>query len=126
MPAFGHQFMSRTVETHQRGVAIWYFKVDGGLVAGGAATTNGLLIGSQHGTITENGPGDYTITLNIPGQSFYSAQATSLTADANCTAEVLVDGTSITVKQTDLAVPGALADADFWLALHTSYAPDAT
>ena len=127
MPKFGHQFMSRPVETHHRGVAIFYVKLDGSAVAGGAATTNGLDAGAaQHMTVTENGDGDYTFTLNKPGQRFVSLQACSISDDALCTAAQVVDGTSCRVKQTTASTGAALADADFYLEIHCQYVADLT
>lgn len=123
---FGHSFMARNVETHQRGVAVFYFKVDGSAVAGGSSTVNGLSIGYQHGVITENGDGDYTIVLNIAGQQFMSVQVTSITDAAVCTVAQVTDGLSFRVKQTTAADGVALADADFWVACHVSYVPDLT
>jgi hypothetical protein len=119
-------FMTREVVTHQRGVVNMYAKVDGSAVAGGTDTINGLDIGAaQHMTISENGDGDYTLTLTNPGQRFVGLFATSITDDANCTCSIGTDGTSATVKQTDLAA-AALADGDFFLMMAVSHAADAT
>ena len=104
-----------------------FAKVDGSLVAGGAAVVTGLDSGSaQHMTVTENGAGDYTFILSNPGQRFVGCIATGLTALSVCTADVATDGTSMRVKQTTASTGAALADADFWLGLWVSHAEDQT
>ena len=123
----GLPFMTRGVETHQRKVAMMFAKIDGSVVAGGTATTNGLDVGAaQHMTITENGDGDYTLILLLPGQRFVGCIATSLTALGVCTADVATDGTSMRIKQTTASTGAALADSDIWACLAVSYAEDQT
>lgn len=123
----GLPFMTRGVESHHRKVANMYAKVDGSVVAGGSATTNGLDTGAaQHMTITENGDGDYTLTLSNPGQRFVGIFATGLTAGSVCTVVVSSDGASAQVLQTTASTGAALADADFFLMMAVSHAQDAT
>lgn len=124
---FGFPFTAREMATHQRGVCTFLGSIDGSVVAGGSGVTDGLSTGlSRHMTVTENGSGDYTFTLNNPGQRFLSIQACSITALANCTAAITVDGTSFTIKQITASTGAALADADFWLNVAVQYATDET
>jgi hypothetical protein len=127
MDNFGFGFMTRTERTSQRGVCHFYGKVDGSAVAGGTAVTDGLSTGfADKFTVTENGNGDYTFTLNVPGERFLSIQVTSITDDAVCTAALVSDGTSFRVKQTTAASGAALADADFYVDVAVQYAADET
>lgn len=104
-----------------------YAKVDGSLVAGGTDTQNGLDVGAkQHMTITENSDGNYTVTLNTPGQRFVGMIAQALTALTVCTVDLAVDGKSATVIQTTASTGAVIADSDFWLMLAVSHAEDHT
>lgn len=58
--------MLREMLCVQRMVRVIPLRIDGGDVAGGTATTNGVLEGARHVTITENSSGDYTVTFNTP------------------------------------------------------------
>jgi hypothetical protein len=116
---------TREIRTTERGVRTYFVHVDGSAVAGGTATTNGLTNGAQHFTITENGDGDYTLTVNNPGQRIIGASGLTLTAGSAITIGT-VTATTIQVLQTTMTTAAALADADFYLQLHVSTAGDQT
>lgn len=119
-----HPMQTRDVRATERGVRIYYLDVDGSAVAGGSGTTNGLTNGSLHFTITENGDGDYTLTVNVPGQRILGASGLPKTANSALRVGT-VTATTIQILQTDLA-NAAQADADFLLQVHVSTAADQT
>ena len=119
-----HPMLTREIRSTERGVRTYFLDVDGSVVAGGTATTNGLTNGSLHATVTENGAGDYTFTINTPGQRILGASGLPKTADSALTIGT-VTATTIQVLQTDLAA-AAQADADFYLQIHVSTAGDQT
>jgi hypothetical protein len=102
-------------------------KVDGSVVAGGTATTNGLSGDSAHVTVTENSSGDYTFTLNTPGQRFLSIQATPITDVTTCRVKsVTTEGAIFTIEQVGADQTTPEADADFYLLVVVSDAADVT
>lgn len=119
-----HPMHTKEVRTTERGVRIYYISLDGSAVAGGTLTTNGLLLGALHVLVTENGNGDYTFTLNTPGQRIIGVSGMPVTADTSLTATILTLST-VQVLQTDMA-GAAVADADFYLQIHVSTAAEAT
>lgn len=120
-----HPMQTREVRTTERGVRCYYVKVDGSAVAGGTDTTDGLLLGSQHMTITENGNGDYSLNLNVPGQRVVGVSGVGLTAASVITVDAS-SASQIDVLQTTASTGAALADADFWLQVYVSTSADET
>lgn len=119
-----HPMQTREVRTTERGVRTYFVEVDGSAVAGGSNTTNGLTLGGLHMTITENGDGDYTLTLGTPGQRIVGVSGMPKTANSALTIGT-VSASAVQVLQTDLA-NAAQADADFYLQIHVSTAGEAT
>jgi hypothetical protein len=119
-----HPMMTREIVSTERGVRTYFVEVDGSLVAGGTAVTTGLVLGSLHMTITENGDGDYTLNLNVPGQRVIGVSGLPKTANSALSIGTVTLG-AVQVLQTDLA-NAAQADADFYLQIHVSTAADAT
>lgn len=117
--------MLRPIQCVQRKVRAIFVKVTGATVAGGTLTTNGIDIGAQHVKITENGDGDYTITLNEPGVKNCFAMAQSITDNSvmyvgTCTAS------TVAVTQETASTGAALANADFNLIIYACDAEDET
>lgn len=106
--------MKRHIESEQRLVEKIFVKIDGSAVAGGTLTTDGLLMGKNQVKITENGSGDYTLTLNTPGSRDCFAVATGLTDNSICYV-VATDNSTVQVKQETCTTGAALADADLWV-----------
>ncbi len=104
--------MLREAKCVQRLVRMIPFRIDGSDVAGGTGTTDGILEGTFHGTITENGSGDYTITFNTP---FARTPVVILTAITDVTTVRLkaVSTTSFTVEQVGADQDTPSADGDF-------------
>ena len=119
-----HPMLTREVRATERGVRTYYLEVDGSVVAGGTATTNGLTNGSLHFTVTENGDGDYTFTVNVPGQRILGVSGLPKTANSALTVGT-VTASTVQILQTDLA-NAAQADSDFYLQVHVSTAGDQT
>lgn len=116
--------LTREIRTTERGCRTYFLDVAGATVAGGTDTTNGLTNGSLHTTVTENGDGDYTFTINVPGQRILGASGLPKTANSALSIGT-VTNTTIQVLQTDLA-NAAQADGDFFLQIHVSTAGDQT
>lgn len=106
--------MLREVKCVQAKTRLIPIRIDGSAVAGGTDTTDGILEGSSHCTITENSSGNYTITFLVP---FYRTPVvTSMTAtDVTALRIVAVDNESVQIEQVadDLTTP--VADGDFHL-----------
>lgn len=119
-----HPMLTRDMRTTERGSRTYFLDVDGSAVAGGTDTTNGLTNGSLHFTVTENGDGDYTFTINVPGQRILGVSGLPKTANSALTIGT-VTASTIQVLQTDLA-NAAQADSDFYLQVHVSTAGDQT
>jgi hypothetical protein len=117
--------MKRHVKSYQRLVTDIEVQVDGSAVAGGTDTTDGILLGAEHVTITENSDGNYTITLNEPGSRDCFAVATAIT-DVSAMRIIAVDSSTVQVEQMgeDLTTP--LADADFFLLIRKFDSADET
>jgi hypothetical protein len=88
--------------------------IDGSAVGGGTLTTNGVLRGYEHVKVTENGSGDYTITLNEAGAQACMAIATPITALSNVEIAAATAST-VQVLQRTATTAAALADADFYV-----------
>ncbi len=104
--------MLREAKCVQRLVRMIPFRIDGGDVAGGTATTNGILEGTFHATVTENSSGNYTFTFNQP---FARKPVVMLTTFTDVTTLRLVDVTTSTVQveQVDADQTTPVADGDF-------------
>lgn len=109
--------MKRSVQTRQREVTQLFVTIDGSAVNGGTLTTNGVLTEDQHVKVTENGNGDYTITLNEPGARACFAQATPITALSNVEIAATTSST-VQVLQRTATTAAALADADFYVTIN--------
>ena len=118
-----HPIQTRSVATVERGVRMHHVQLDGSAVAGGTATTNGILLGSRHLTVTENGDGDYTFTLNDPGERILGAHCIAFGATDSVCRVAAKTLSTIQIVQTDLA-GAALADEDFLMTLIISTAAD--
>jgi hypothetical protein len=118
--------MLREVKSTQCKVRHLYIKVDGSAVAGGTATTNGLLNGQTDVTVTENGAGDYTFTLNTPGQRIINVQVAAITDVTTCRVKAVTAGTSVQIEQVGADQTTPEADADFYLLIVVSDAADET
>lgn len=117
--------MLRDMKCVQRGVRTIFVQVDGSDVNGGTLTTNGIDVGAQHVKITENGNGDYTITLNDPGTRACFAMVSTITD--NSIAYVAATATStVQIKQETSTTGVALADADFNVVIYAIDAVDET
>jgi hypothetical protein len=99
--------------------------IDGSAVNGGTLTTNGVTKGKEHVKVTENGAGDYTITLNEPGSRACFAVATPITALSNVEIAAQAAGT-VQVLQRTATTGVALADADFNLLIFVFSSTDET
>ncbi len=107
--------MLREMKCVQRQVRVIPLRIDGSDVAGGTATTNGILEGSHHCTITENSAGDYTVTFLVPFSRKPVVILTSAT-DVSTVWLKALSTTSFEVEQVGADQTTPLADAD-WHAL---------
>lgn len=106
--------MLREMKCPQRLTRVLPLRIDGGDVAGGTDTTDGILEGWQHCTITENSSGNYTITFNTPFARV--PVVTSMTAtDVSTLRMVAVTASSVQVEQVGADQTTPLADGDFHL-----------
>jgi hypothetical protein len=102
------------MKTPQRQTRVLGFRVDGSDVAGGTATTNGLLEGDQHATITENSSGDYTLTFNTAFARVPVVSGTVAT-DVSTLRIVSVTAAAVRIEQVGADQTTPLADGDFHL-----------
>ena len=106
--------MLREMKTVQRLTRVIPIRVDGSEVAGGSDTTNGLLEGKFHCTITENSSGNYTINFNTPFARV--PVVTSMTATDVSTLRIIdVTAALVQVEQVGADQTTPLADGDFHL-----------
>lgn len=107
--------MLREMKCIQRNVRVIPIRVDGGDVAGGTNTDNGVLEGKFHGSITENSDGDYTFTF---AQAFARTPVVLLTSATDVTTVWLksVSTTAFRVEQVGADQTTPSADGD-WHAL---------
>jgi hypothetical protein len=114
--------MLREMKSVQRGIRVIPLRIDGGDVAGGTATTNGVLEGKYHCTITENSSGDYTVTFNT---AFSRTPVVLLTSATDVSTIWLksVSTTAFRVEQVGADQTTPLADAD-WHALVVGFDAD--
>lgn len=104
--------MLREAKCVQRLVRMIPFRIDGGDVAGGTATTNGILEGTFHATVTENSSGDYTFTFNTPFSRTPVVLLTPITDVTTCRI-VSVSTTAVRVEQVGADATTPEADGDF-------------
>lgn len=104
--------MRRAVKSPQVGLRIMAFRIDGSAVAGGTATTNGILQGKYHATVTENSSGNYTFTFNEP---FQQIPCVTFGTATDVTTLRIVDVTTSTVQVEQVGADQTTpeADADF-------------
>jgi len=105
--------MLREMKCVQRLVRVIPIRLDGSVVAGGTATTNGILEGTRHVTVTENSSGNYTFTFNEPFKRIPVIMLTPVT-DVT-TVRLLGEPTvsAFTVEQVGADQTTPEADADF-------------
>lgn len=104
--------MLREMMTPQRKSRVIFVTIDGSAVNGGTLTTNGVTVGAQHVKVTENGNGDYTITLNEPGSRACFALVSTIT-DNSIAYVAATAASTVQIKQETSTTGAALADADF-------------
>jgi hypothetical protein len=104
--------MLREMLCVQRKVRVLPLRIDGGEVAGGTATTDGVLEGERHVTVTENSSGDYTITFNEPFKRTPVVLLTTIT-DVTTVRLKAVSTTAFTVEQVGADQTTPEADGDF-------------
>ncbi len=104
--------MLREMKCVQRMVRVIPISLDGSVVAGGTATTTGILEGKRHVTVTENSAGNYTFVFNEPFQRTPVISLTPLTDVSTCWL-VAVSTTGFQVEQVGADQTTPLADADF-------------
>jgi len=105
---------ARGVQNRQRLVHEIHALLDG---TGTAALTHG----GQELTLTDNGTGDYTLTLRVPARRILAVHATPLTADCAVQVGTVAVG-SVQLLATDLAA--AAKDADMYVTIVVSDAAD--
>lgn len=104
--------MLRDMKCVQRNARVIFVTIDGSAVAGGTLTTDGVTVGSPHVKVTENGNGDYTITLNEPGSRACFAVVSTIT-DNSLAYVAATAASTVQIKQETCTTGVALADADF-------------
>ncbi len=104
--------MLREMMCVQRKTRIIPLRIDGGDVAGGTATTNGILEGKHHVTVTENSSGDYTFTFNTAFSRTPVVLLTPITDVMTCRLKA-VSTTSFQVECTGADQTTPEADGDF-------------
>lgn len=117
--------MLREMKTVQRQTRVIPLRIDGGDVAGGTSTQNGVLEGKEHVRITENSSGDYSVTFVTP---FARVPVVLLTPATDVSTIWLkeVSATGFRVEQVGADQTTPLADGD-WHALVVGFdTPDYT
>ena len=97
------------VESHQNQVRDIEVKIDG-------TGTAAVLFGANHVTLTDNGTGDYTLTLVKPGQQTLFVSVTPLT-------KVYVQLASVSATAVQILTfsdAGSATDADFYALIRVS------
>ena len=117
--------MHLDIKSTQRRIRHLYIQLDGSAVAGGTATTDGLVHGQNDVTVTENSSGDYTFTLNTPGQRIVNVQCTPITDVTTCRVKATTSST-VEIEQVGADQTTPEADADFYLLIVVSDAADET
>lgn len=106
--------MLRETMCVQRKTRLIPLRIDGGDVAGGTATKNGILEGSEHCTVTENSTGDYTFTFTTPFHRTPVVTGLPIT-DVSTLRIVSVSNTAVRIEQVGADQTTPLADGDFHL-----------
>lgn len=104
--------MLREVKSVQRLTRLIPIRLDGSVVAGGTDTTDGILEGKYHVTVTENGAGDYTFTFNEPFKRIPVITLATIT-DVTTVRLKAVSTTAFTVEQVGADQTTPEADGDF-------------
>lgn len=117
--------MHLDIKATQRRVRHLYIELDGSAVAGGSLTKDGLLHGQNDVKVTENSDGDYTFTLNTPGQRIINVQCTPITDVSTCRVKA-VTASTVEIEQVGADQTTPLADGDFYLTIVVSDAADET
>lgn len=117
--------MLREMMCVQRKTRIIPVRLDGSAVAGGTDTTDGILEGSQHVTVTENGSGDYTFTFNTGFSRTPVVMVTPVTDVTTCRIKA-VSTTSVQIEQVGADQTTPEADADFHMLIIGFDAADQT
>jgi hypothetical protein len=99
------------------------FRIDGGDVAGGTDTRNGILEGTYEATVTENSSGNYTFTFTKPFARVPMVQLTPIT-DVSTMRIIAVTTTTVQVEQVGADQTTPLADGDFHMLVVGSDATD--
>lgn len=113
MPNVSARGFARSVQARQRLVHEIHVKLDG-------TGTAAILQGSKEVSLTDNGTGDYTLTLVTPAQKVLAVHATPLTAVTAIS--VVASVSAVQLLATDLA--GTAADADMYVTIVVSDAAD--
>lgn len=104
--------MLREMKTTQRLCRVLGFRIDGGDVAGGTATTNGIKEGKYHATVTENSSGNYTFTFNQAFARVPVVVCTPITDVTTCRI-VAVTASTVQIEQVGADQTTPEADGDF-------------
>lgn len=104
--------MLREMQCVQRKTRVIPIRLDGGLVDGGTATTDGVLEGTHHVLVTENSSGDYTFTFNTPFSRTPVILLTTITDVTTCRLKA-VSTTGFQVEQVGADQTTPEADGDF-------------
>lgn len=106
--------MLREIKCSQRLARQLAFRVDGGDVAGGSSTRNGLLEGKFDALITENSSGNYTLVFTKPFGRVPVCVAMPVT-DVTTMRIIAVSATSVQLEQVGADQTTPVADGDFHL-----------
>ena len=112
--------MLRSTKSPQREVRFIDARVDG-------TGTASITTGGQHLTLTDNGTGDYTLTLVSPGERLLGAWFTPI--DADVTPQIDISDSSksaVNVVFKDLDGTPSATDCDFFALIAVSDAADET
>lgn len=104
--------MLREVKCAQRMSRVIAFRIDGGDVAGGTATRNGILEGTYEATVTENSSGNYTFTFTKAFARVPVVVVTPITDVTTCRI-IAVTATTVQIEQVGADQTTPEADGDF-------------
>jgi len=106
--------MKRQIESRDRQVTKLFVKVDG-------TGTASIVSGSNHVSLTDNGTGDYTLTLTKPGARLLHASFTPIDADVFPQIdESDTDASAVNVVFKSVASSPSATDCDFYAELTVS------
>lgn len=104
--------MLREMKSPQRMVRVIPVRLDGGDVAGGTKTTDGILEGKFHCVVTENSDGNYTFTFNQAFARTPVVVCTPITDVTTCRI-VAVTTSTVQIEQVGADQTTPTADGDF-------------